>query len=173
MNKLLRTTSLATTIAALTLTAAPALSAPVSVSNGPVTATAQIVKPLTLAKVGNMDFGSIVVQDNGTITMDTAGALVCSATLTCGATGTPAEYKVTGTNNQVVNITKPDVTLTNTVNPGTPLTLVLNGYGPTSVTLPNSGSTGINFKLGGAIAIAAATKDGTYTGNLNVTVDYN
>lgn len=169
MSKLLRIATLTATV----LSAAPALAAPVSVSNGPVTASAQIVKPLTLSKQSDMDFGSIVVQDNGTITMAATGGITCSASLTCAATGTPAEYKVTGTNNQVVNITKPDVTLSNSANPGTPLTLVLNGNGPTSVTLPNAGATGINFKLGGAIAIAATTKDGLYTGNLSVTVDYN
>src|SRR5207249_6581387 len=133
MINFIRTTSLAATVVALTVSAAPALSAPVSVSNGPVTANAVIVKPLTLSKVSNLDLGSIVVQDNGTISMDATGAIVCSATLTCGATGTPAEYKVTGTNNQVVQITKPDVTLTNSGNPGTDLTLVMTGYGPTSV----------------------------------------
>jgi hypothetical protein len=172
MIKFIRTTPLAATVAVLTLSATPALSAPVSVSNGPVTATAVIVKPLTLSKVSNLDLGSIVVQDNGTISMDATGAIVCSATLTCAATGTPAEYKVTGTNNQVVQINKPDVTLTNSGNPGTDLTLVMTGYGATSVTLPNSGATGTNFKLGGSIAIPANVKDGTYTGNLSVTVNY-
>jgi hypothetical protein len=170
MHNFLRTMS-AAGAAALALTTAPATAAPTSVNNGPVTARAQIVKPLTLAKVSNMDFGAIVVQDNGTASMDTAGTITCTANLTCTATGTPAEYKVTGTNNQVVNITKPNVTLTNATNPGTDLTLVLAG--PTQVTLPNSGATGANFKLGGSIAIAATTKDGVYTGDLNVTVDYN
>jgi hypothetical protein len=170
MQNLLRMT-LAASAAALALTAAPAIAAPTGITGSAVTARAQIVKPLTLAKVSNMDFGAIVVQDNGTASMDTAGAITCTANLTCTATGTPAEYKVTGTNNQVVNVTKPNVTLTNATNPGTDLTLVLTG--PTQVTLPNSGATGTNFKLGGSIAIAATTKDGVYTGDLNVTVDYN
>ena len=82
-----------------------------------------------------------------------------------------ADYE-RGTTNQVVTITKPDVTMTNTTNPGTDLTLVLNGYGPDNVTLPNSGSSGINFKLGGASSIPANVKDGVYTGDLNVTVNY-
>ena len=170
MNKSLRTMALATTAAALTLIAVPAIAAPTSVSNGPVQAHATIVKPLTLSKVSDMDFGSIVVQDNGTASLSNAGALTCPATLTCAATGTPAEYTVTGTNNQVVFITKPNVTLTNTVNPGTPLTLTLTG--PTQVTLPNSGATGINFKLGGDLAILATTKEGVYQGDLAVTVNY-
>jgi hypothetical protein len=170
MNKSLRSMALTATAAALTLIAAPAVAAPTSVSNGPVQAHATIVKPLTLTKLSDMDFGSIVVQDNGTAVMDTAGALTCPATLTCAATGTPAQYQVTGTNNQVVFITAPNVTLTNAANPGTPLTLTLSG--PASVTLPNSGSTGTSFSLGGSLPIAASTKDGTYVGDLNVTVNY-
>lgn len=168
MNTSLRTFALAASVAALA--AVPAAAAPVSVSNGPVQAHAQIVKPLTLTKVSDLNFGSIIVQDTGTASLANNGTLTCPATLTCSGTGTPAEYTVTGTNNQVVQITAPDVTLTNAANPGTPLTLVLTG--PTSVTLPNSGATGINFKLGGDMAIAASTKDGTYVGDLNVTVNY-
>jgi hypothetical protein len=170
MNKSLRNMTLAATAAAVTLTAPAAAAAPVSVSNGPVQAHAAIVKPLTLRKNSDLDFGSIIVQDNGTAVMDTAGALTCPSTLTCSATGTPASYTVTGTNNQTVFITKPDVTLTNSANPGTPLTLVLSG--PASVVLPNSGTAGTTFTLGGSMAIAASTKDGTYLGDLNVTVNY-
>ena len=171
MSNTLRRAAIAAAVAAFAATSASA--APVSVSNGPVQAHATIVKPLTLVKQSDLNFGSIIVWGAGTATIDTAGNISCTATnLVCGANGTPAEYKVTGTNNQVVTITKPDVTMTNSANPGTDLTLVLNGYGPDDVTLPNSGSTGINFKLGGAISIPANVKDGVYTGDLNVTVNY-
>ena len=172
MNKSLRSAALAATVAGLALLGAPAVAAPTSVSNGPVQAHATIVKPLTLTKVTDMDFGSIVVQDDGLAVLNNDGTFNCPATLTCSGPGTPAQYHVTGTNNQVVQITTPDVTLTNAANPGTPLTLVLNGHGPTSVTLPNSGTTGVDFKLGGEINVLATTKDGTYTGDLNVTVNY-
>lgn len=166
MNKSLLITALAATLVAAT----SANAATTSVSNGPVQAHATIVKPLTLTKVSDMDFGSIVVQDNGTASLSNSGTLTCPATLTCAGTGTPAEYTVTGTNNQVVYITAPNVTLTNTGNPGTPLTLVLTG--PSQITLPNSGASGINFKLGGDLAIAASTKEGVYQGDLAVTVNY-
>jgi hypothetical protein len=167
MNKSL----LSLTLAATALTATAANAAPTSVSNGPVQAHATIVKPLTLTKVSDMDFGSIVVQDNGTASLSNAGALTCPATLTCASTGTPAEYTVTGTNNQVVFITKPNVTLNNLTDTTAPsLTLVLTG--PTQVTLPNSGVTGMNFKLGGDLAILATTKEGVYQGDLAVTVNY-
>ena len=168
MTNLLRMT-LAASVTALTLTSAPAAAAPTGSSNS-ATATARIVKPLTLTRTSHMNFGDIVVQDAGVATLAMGGALSCTGGLTCAATGTPAAYLVTGTNNQVVTVTAPDVTLTNTANPGTPLTLDLNA--PTSVTLPNSGSSGQNFSVGGSISVAASTKDGTYTGDLAVTVDY-
>ena len=168
MTNLLRMT-LAASVAALTLTSAPAAAAPTGSSNS-ATATARIVKPLTLTRTSHMNFGDIVVQDAGVATLAMGGALSCTGGLTCAATGTPAAYLVTGTNNQVVTVTAPDVTLTNTANPGTPLTLDLNA--PTSVTLPNSGTSGQNFSVGGSISVAASTKDGTYTGDLAVTVDY-
>lgn len=168
MNKSLLSLTLATTA----VIAASANAAPTSVSNGPVQAHATIVKPLTLTKVSDMDFGSIVVQDNGVAVLNPDGSFTCDPTLTCSGPGTAAQYHVTGTNNQVVQITKPDVTLTNAGNPGTPLTLVLNNHGPATVTLPNSGSAGIDFNLGGQISIPATVKDGVYAGTLAVTVNY-
>lgn len=171
MSKFVRLAALA---AATTIAAAPAFAAPTTVTGPgtPVTATAKITKPLTLTEVSDMDFGEIIVQDAGDVTMDTAGAVTCTGGLTCQGATTAATYKVTGTNNQTVQITKPNVTLTNTDSSGTTLTLVLNGYGPTQQLLPNSGSTGVNFSLGGKIVVAANTREGTYVGDLAVTVDY-
>jgi len=170
MKNILRLTLAAT--AALTLASTPAFAAPTGSSNASATAHAKIVKPLSLESVANMEFGDITLQGAGLATMDTAGAITCTGGLTCAASGTPAEYTVRGTNNQVVYITKPNVTLTNTVNPGTPLTLILNGHGPTQTLLPNSGQNGVNFTLGGEISIADNTLEGDYNGTLAVTVDY-
>lgn len=170
MHKFHRNMALATAAAVIALAAAPATAATTSVSNGPVQAHATIVKPLTLTKVSNMDFGSIVVQDSGVAHLSSAGGLTCDTTLTCSTTGTPAQYTVTGTNNQVVTITKPNVTLTNTTDNTQTLQLVLTG--PASVTLPNSGTTGTNFTVGGDLTIPAAIKEGVYQGDLAVTVNY-
>lgn len=168
MSKFLRMTSLAATAAALALSANPAFAAPVGATE-PARASVQIRKPLTLTAVTDMDFGTIVVQDSGTVSMDSSGAMTCTAgSLTCAATGVPAEYLVTGTNNQVVTVNKPDVLLSNGT--GGFLTVVLSG--DDTVTLPNSGASGTNFTLGGSIAIAASTQDGLYQGDLEVTVEY-
>ena len=40
------------------------------------------------------------------------------------------------------------------------------------MTLPNSGNGGTPFNIGGDIDIVPTTVDGTYTGNIDVTVDY-
>jgi hypothetical protein len=158
--------------AAATLVVAPAVAAPVGIvpPAAPVTATARIVKPLTLERVGDMDFGQIVVQDAGTATMTTAGAVSCTANLTCSGTTTAARYLVKGTNNQVVTVTAPDVSLTNAADSLTPLTLDLTNT--TSLTISNSGQAGTALDLGGSIAIPANVRDGVYTGTLNVTVEY-
>ena len=172
MNTHLRSMALAATAAAFTFTAAAASAAPTSVSNGPVQAHAAIVKPLTLTKVNDLDFGTITVQDTGDAVLTDTGTISCNGGLVCSGTVAPATYKVTGTNNQVVTITKPAVTLTNTdpTQAGTPLTMTLTGQ--STVTLPNSGATGINFSLGGTMTVPASTKEGTYQGDLAVTVNY-
>lgn len=169
MSKYLHSVTLTGAAAALSLATSVASAAPVG-SVTPATARAQIVKPLTLTKTADLDFGSIIVQDAGTAAMDMSGNITCPSTLTCAATGTTAAYTVTGTNNQTVTVTAPDVTLTNSSNPGTDLTLVLAA--PATVLLPNSGTSGEPFTVGGSIAIPANVKDGVYTGDLAVTVNY-
>ena len=168
MSKLLRMTTLAATAAAVALTT-PAAAAPTG-ADTPATARARIIKPLTLVSEANLDFGDITVQDGGTATINGAGAITCDGGLICAATGTAAQYRVTGTNNQTVTITKPPVTLTNSVNPGTPLTLTLTG--PDTLTLDNSGAIGSTFNIGGSMGVSASTNEGVYTGELAVTVDY-
>ena len=154
--------------AAATIIATPAAAqvAPAS----PAQARATIVKPLTLTRVNHLDFGSIVVWGDGTVSMNrTSGALTCTAaTLVCAASGTPAEFTVTGTNNRVVQINASNSTITN----GTD-TLNFTIDAPATVTLPNSGvGNGANFTVGGSIAVFEATSPGLYSGNMNVTVQY-
>jgi hypothetical protein len=153
---------------AATTVAAPA-AAQVAPGNGPAQARATIVKPLTLTRVAHLDFGSIVVWGDGTVTMDQAGAISCTAaTLVCAASGTPAEFTVTGTNNRVIQINALDSTITN----GTD-TLNFTIDAPATVTLPNSGvGNGVNFTVGGSVAVFEATSPGLYAGDMDVTVQY-
>jgi hypothetical protein len=169
MNKIL----VAATVAALALTATPALAVG---PNQNSTATAKIVKPLTLTWVQDLDLGTIVLSGTGTwaatnIAITSAGVFTCgNANVTCSGATKPAQYKVTGTNNQRVFITAPNVTLINQNDNTKTLQLAVDN--PGFVDLGNSGTPGVNFGLGGSIAVSSATTDGTYAGTFNVTVNY-
>ena len=139
------------------------------------TATAKIVKPLTLSWVQDLDLGTIVLGAGTWATTNigitSAGAFTCgNANVSCSGATKSAQYKVTGTNNQRVLITAPNVTLTNQ-NDNTK-TLVLTVDNPGFVDLGNSGNAGVTFGLGGSIGVSSTTTDGTYTGQFNVTVNY-
>ena len=159
-------------LAAAALAAAPAVAAPVSVTGAPPSASAKIIKPLTLTATGSLDFGTIVmngVTANRTVTLNADTSITCATELVCAANGTVPTYNVRGTNNQVVNIIKNGSTL-NGSNGGT---LTLTPVGQASVTLTSSGAPGNDFAIGGAITIAPTTVDGVYTGTVDVQVDYN
>ena len=173
MNALLRMTSLAA-VAATALVATPALA--VGPSNGNATATARIVKPLTLVSTQNLNLGTILLSGAGawtgaTVGISSAGAFSCTNTnVTCSGVTQVAKYNVAGTNAQTVTITAGNVTLKN-ANDATK-TLLLTVDNPGTVLLTNSGAPGSDFSLGGAITVDSTTVDGVYSGTFNVTVDY-
>lgn len=162
-------------VAALALTASPALAAPTS-PNQNATATARIIRPLTLTWVQDLDLGTILLSGAGAwggavVSVSQAGALSCaSPNVTCSGAVQAARYNVRGTNNQVVTITAPNVTLTNANDPLQ--TLLMTVSSPGTVTLTSSGVPGDDFNLGGSITVASTTVDGVYSGTFDVTVDY-
>ena len=169
---ILRTTA---AVAALALTATPALAAPVS-PNQNATATARIIRPLTLTWVQDLNLGMILLSGAGAwsgavVSVSQAGARSCAnVNVTCSGAVQAARYNVRGTNNQVVTITAPNVTLTNANNPLE--TLLMTVSSPGTVTLTSSGAPGNDFNLGGSITVDSTTGDGVYSGTFNVTVDY-
>jgi hypothetical protein len=158
-------------VAAAVLAAAPAVAA-VGVTGAPPTATARIIKPLTLASTGALDFGTIVmngVTANRTVTLNDDTSITCATELVCDLNGTVPSYTATGTQGQTVNIIKNTSSLTGS-NGGS---LTLTPVGQSSFVMPNSGTTGYTFPIGGSIVIASTTIDGVYTGTVNVEVEYN
>lgn len=142
---------------------------------GNISISASVVKPLTLVWVQNLDLGSIALGpgtwSGAVIGISRAGTLSCaSANLTCSGTAQVAKYQVTGTNNQVVRISAPAITLVNQSDPTKTLSMTIDS--PGTVTLPNSGQPGIIFSLGGAITLSSTSESGLYSGTFNVTVDY-
>ncbi len=174
MNKFLKT-SLVATAAAISLTATPALAAPVGPSDRNATATARIIKPLTLTWVQDLDLGTILLGagawTGAVVAIDSDGVFSCTNTnVTCSGATQVAMYNVTGTNNQTVTISAPDITLTNANDPTQ--MLVMSVDNPGSVLLGNSGAAGVDFSLGGSITVDSTTVDGVYSGDFDVTVDY-
>lgn len=172
MSPRLARTVLAVVIAAGAFVPSPALAVG---PNQNATATAKIVKPLTLAWVQDMDLGTIVLGAGTwaatSVGINHLGVFTCgNANVTCTGATKAAQYKVTGTNNQRVFITAPNVTLTNQNDNTKTLQLTVDNTG--FVDLGNSGSAGVTFTLGGSIAVDSTTTDGTYTGQFNVTVNY-
>lgn len=173
MGRLFRRVALAASSAALALGASPAAAIG---PNQNSTATARIVKPLTLTYVRDLNLGTIVLSGAGawsgaSVAISRAGTFACSnSNVTCSGATQTAQYRVTGTNNQIVTVSAPNVTMTNQADGVS--TLLLTVDNPGTINLGNSGTVGLTFDLGGQIAVASTTPDGTYAGTFNVTVNY-
>ena len=155
--------------------AALSAAAPARAASNVVAVQASVVKPLILTWIQDLDLGSVVLGpgtwSNATVSISRAGAFSCvNVNVTCNGATQVATYNVSGTNKQVVHISAPNVTMVNQSDPTKTLTLVVDN--PGTVTLTNSGPPGSNFSLGGSITLTSSTAGGTYSGTLNVTVDY-
>ena len=136
-----------------------------------IQASANVVKSLTLTKKQDLDFGTVTLSGTPgtyTVSLSQAGALTCPSGATCAGAPTPGIMNVQGSNQQVVRITVASANLVNALDGST---IAFTPNAPASVTLTNSGAPGKDFNIGGSIAIPS-TADGTYTGNVSVTVDY-
>ena len=175
MTNLFRMTSLAATAAAMALAATPAQAAPATPDKN-ATATARIIKPLTLTWVQDLDLGTILLSGTGpwtgaSVGISHGGAFSCTNTnVTCSGATKVAKYSVTGTQGQAVTINAGNVVMTNANDATKTLTLTVDK--PATVTLANSGVPGSQFSLGGSINVDSTTTDGVYTGTFAVTVDY-
>jgi hypothetical protein len=139
------------------------------------TANAKIYKPLTIAKVQNLDFGVIVLTGASfageVVSISQAGAVTCGSSpgvlLTCSGAPQAAKYHLVGTNNATVTVSSPGFNLTG------PGTLAFTPNAPATVNLGGTGSTtGVDFSIGGSITLASTTPDGVYSGTFAVTADY-
>jgi len=175
MKTLARITSLAATVAALALTAAPAQAA---TPTTPAVAKVKILKAVTISRVADLDFGTVVLSGPGAwtgavVSVDNTGTVrACDPTnLTCSSAAfSAAEYKVTGSNNATVNLVIPaSVVITNAASDS--LTVNLNNA-QTTIVLTSSGAPGDNFKFGGSISLDSTTPDGDYSGDIVVTANY-
>ena len=170
MTSLFRKAAFAVT-ALSAVAATPAFAA--ATASPAATATVVIVRALTLTANQNLDLGTVTI--NNTITGSQTVSLTNLGVLTCGAagltcTGTPkvAKFTVTGASGQTVVVTTASGNLTSGAN-----TLLFSPNSVSNVALAAVAGVGTGtFDLGGAVSVSGATKDGTYSGNISVSVDY-
>ncbi|WP_300973269.1 DUF4402 domain-containing protein [Sphingomonas sp. LHG3406-1] len=158
---------------ALGVLTTPSAAQQVSVTGAKPTASVNVMKPLQLTALRNLQFGTVLVGSfTGAqqVAITPSGRTCGSGGLTCSGTFSTAQYRVTGSNNQVALISSvsPTVTLTN----GTGGTLVMTPSFPTSVTIDNSGNPGRLFEVGGSLSFTSTMPDGLYTGILDIQVAY-
>lgn len=156
-------------LVAAALVCAPARAATINAS-----AQANIVKPLALKSIQDLDLGTVLlgqgIWSGAVLSLSMAGALTCPANVTCSGATQVAQYNVQGSNKQTVTISAPDVVMVNQANASKKLTLKVSA--PASVYLPNSGQPGVNFNLGGSITLDSTTAAGVYVGTFEVTANY-
>lgn len=132
---------------------------------------AKVVKSLTLTKKQDLDFGTVTLSGatgTYTVSLSQTGALTCPSGATCAGAPTVGIMNVQGSNGNVVRITVPSSNLINAVDSST---IPFTPDAPATIALTNSGFPGKDFNIGGSLAIPS-TADGTYTGNVQVTVEY-
>jgi len=155
------------------LLSAPATAAPVAAKTN-AAGSASILKPLSILKQADLEFGELVVGGAGTAVIDpVSAALTTTGGLTkIGATAHPATFTATGSKNSVVLIRIPTAAITLTQIGGSGTMSVSNWTldGSTNRRVPQNSA--FNFSVGGTLTVAAGQADGTYTGTFTVTVQY-
>ena len=161
--------------AAYALLCAVVGAAPAGAATQVAQVNANVVKPLTITWIQDLDLGTVVLGSGtwsgATISLSRAGVRTCaSANVTCTGATAVAKYNVTGSNKMTVRISAPNVTLVNQSDASRTLTLVPDS--PGTVMLTSSGAPGTTFPIGGSITVDSTTTGGLYRGTFNVTVDY-
>ena len=139
------------------------------------TASANVVTPIGISKTADMSFGNIAVSSvGGTVVLDTNDGTTATGGVTLPATAgtiTSASFTVTGETDYTYAITLPTTaTITDAVSTET-MTLSDFTSSP-SVTSTLTGGTE-TLTVGATLAVIAAQVAGAYTGDFDVTVEYN
>ncbi len=130
------------------------------------TGNATILQALTLTEDVELDFGRILAAvGSGTVTVTQAGAQSC-VTVTCFNDAIAAEFTVTGTAGETVDVTT-DAAYTLT-GPGVDMAATTDA--PATATIGGGGN--VTFNVGGQLTVGASQAAGDYSGNYNVTVAY-
>ena len=165
--------SLLTILPLALLAPAAAFAAPVSPLANP-NAQASLLKPLTLTKLSDMDFGNIGIIANGTAVIDpvTDTMTTTGGVLSLGGTPHAATFRGVAQGSAVVIIRIPNGGISLTRIGGTE-TILLNNFtldGQSKRAMAQAGV--FDFKVGATLRPGAGQVDGVYTGTFDVTIQY-
>ena len=165
--------SLAAALPLALLAPATAVAAPVAPPTRP-TAQASLMRPLTLTKVADMDFGYLGVIANGTAVIDpvTDTLATTGGVVPLGGTPHAAIFRGVAQGNAVVIIRVPNGGISLKRVGGTE-TILLNAFsldGQSKRTMAQAGI--FDFKVGATLRPTAGQADGLYTGTFDVTIQY-
>jgi hypothetical protein len=166
MNKLFNAIAAGSAIAALGVGASAAQAA-----DATATATAEILEQVTIVQAADLDFGTIVPSTTAASTVgiaaNAAGTRTCGAGLTCAGTNASAQFDVTGSNGQTVDIT----------DNGSSAVLTSGGdtmgvsFAFSSATLAMTGAA-VPLYVGGTLNVGISQPTGVYTGTIAVSANY-
>ena len=164
----------AVAIASVLLVAAPSqlrAANPATESTG----SAIVLKPLSLIKKTNMDFGTLITSATaGTATINpVTGVLTTTGGVTPVPGGvSPAVFLGAGSRNAPYQIRLPKNPITLTRSGGTETMIVSNWTldGPTNRMI--GANEAFSFNVGARLAVGANQADGTYVGTFDITVHY-
>ena len=165
--------SLALALPLALLAPAAALAAPIAPPTRPA-GQAALMKPLTLTKIADMDFGNLGVTANGTAVIDavTDTMTTTGGVLRLGGAPHAAVFRGVAQGNAVVNIKIPNGGI-NLVRVGGTETILLNTFtldGQSKRTMAQAGV--FDFKVGATLRPTAGQVEGVYSGTFDVTIQY-
>ena len=159
--------------ASLLLFAPAAIAAPIA-SPTPPSAQAALMRPLTLTKLADMDFGNLGVTTAGTAIINpvTNTLSVTGGVIRLGGTPHAARFAGATSSSAVVNIKLPTRTVLLTRIGGTQ-TIAVDAFtldGQSKRTMAQAGV--FEFAVGATLRPAANQMEGVYTGTFDVTIQY-
>lgn len=160
-------------IAGAALTSVAATAAPIA-APVPPPAEATLMRPLTLTKLEDMDFGNLAAVAAGTAVINPVTNTISATGGVALAGGTPHAARFAGAtfSSAVVNIKIPTRSIT-LVRIGGTETMIVDNFtldGQSKRTLANAGV--FEFAVGATVHPATAQVEGVYTGIFDVTIQY-
>jgi hypothetical protein len=178
-NRTFRFTALASVFALGALSASNSFAAKAAASNS----SATVIVPIEISKSADLVFGKFAPGGGGVVTVATDGARTTTGPILSisGSTPTAAKFDVAGDNSSTYGITwSGAIELADSAS--TPNTMALSkisdltAAGATAGEVSSgtlSGSGAQSIYLGGELTVGVAQPDGTYTGDVTATVEYN